>query len=139
MTIPILSSWSVRAKLVGAVTAIGAFLSVVVGIQPALNAIHDLQPFATKGMLVAQADATNQSVDALRWDQLFYAIDALEFQLGQKQFQIIQLEDLIKESPDQIKEDRMTSLKKEVTLGEKRLEFMRCQYDNRGRLRPTNC
>ncbi len=134
MTIPQLTRWSPKALLLGAAAIIGAFLGIITGI----DALAEYQPFATKTMLAKQSQTITESIEALRWNQLSYGIDNLQFQLGQKQFQLIQLDDLIEKDPDQIKKDVRATLKRQITQIEDRLMLMRCQFEQR-RQDPVNC
>lgn len=107
-------------KILGGLTVFGAMVAAMTN----FNALAEMQPFATKTQLAA-------SLDAVRWDQLAEAINSAQFQLDQKKFQLIQLNDLIKADNDQTKRQFRSDLEGDVDRLEERLRRMRCQWDQR--------
>ena len=129
MNIPFISEWSPVAKLTGAATVIGALVTITAG----FDAVAEYQPFATKNMLIAQNEMFTDTIATLRLDGLVDRIDGLQFQLEQKRFQRIQLNDLIEADPsDQYKRDAFERLDASIKQDEERLKELRCKYERRG-------
>lgn len=126
---PDIANWSPKRFIITLSACLAAFVTFIVNAET----LAEYQPFATKGMLVAQAETFTKEVASLRWGQIADQIDNLQFQLSQKRFQLIQLEDLIKDDPDQIKTDAKESLIAEIEVVEQRLTELRCQFRNRDR------
>src|SRR3990167_4743733 len=128
MTIPLITNWSPKALLLGSAAVIGGFVGSVTGV----DALAEAQPFATKNMLIAQNEAFAETIATLRLDNLVDRIDTLQYQLDQKRFQRIQLNELMKVDPDEYKQAAYERLNASIDQDEKRLERMRCQFEYRG-------
>jgi hypothetical protein len=110
-------------KIVGGLT----FFGVIVGGMANYQALADMQPFATKYELAS-------SVDTMRWANLATKIDNMQDRLERKNFEAIQLDTLIQNNPDDpgdTKKKFKAQLDADIKEIDKRLEQMRCLWEQR--------
>lgn len=130
-------------KRTWAVAAAGlAAISLTADGIAGFKVLGEVSPLATKAWVLAEAESLTRAINNLEWGAIRDRRDALQAQIPDDQFKIIQLQDQIAAEPppgDITKRQLLRQLEDGLKYKQRMVERLDCQLENQYGGNPERC